>query len=55
MQWLRITGDNVIQARIFDGSAVRNVKAKLILKTKPDKFLEFELKDDGTNGDSDRI
>jgi hypothetical protein len=51
MQWLRITGDNVIQARIFDGSPVQSVKAKLILKTRPDKYLEFELKDDGSNGD----
>jgi enterochelin esterase-like enzyme len=51
MQWLRVTGDNVIQARIFDGSAIHNVKARLILKSKPDKFLEFDLKDDGNNGD----
>ncbi|MBK8884954.1 MAG: hypothetical protein IPN67_22180 [Bacteroidales bacterium] len=51
MQWLRITGDNVIQAMISDGSAIRNVKARLILKAKPDKYLEFELRDDGSNGD----
>ena len=51
LQWLRITGDNVIQAKLIDGSAVRNIKAKLILRTKPDSYLEFELKDDGRNGD----
>ncbi len=51
MKWVRVTGDNVIQARITDGSAIRNVKAKLILKTKPDTYLEFELKDDGSSGD----
>jgi enterochelin esterase-like enzyme len=51
MQWLRVTGDNVVQARIFDGSPVRNVKARLTLKAKPDKFLEYDLKDDGSNGD----
>ncbi|MBK7713666.1 MAG: hypothetical protein IPJ37_24115 [Bacteroidales bacterium] len=51
MQWLRITGDNVIQAMISDGSAIRNVKARLILKAKPDKYLEFDLRDDGSNGD----
>jgi hypothetical protein len=51
MQWVRITGDNVIQAKIYDGAAVRNVKAKLILKDSPDKFFEVELVNDGTNGD----
>jgi S-formylglutathione hydrolase FrmB len=51
MQWIEIRGDNVIQTRIYDGTALRNVKAKLILKAKPDRILEFELKDDGINGD----
>ncbi len=51
IQWLKITGDNVIQARIFDGSAIKSVSARLILKTQPDSFLDIELKDGGTNGD----
>jgi S-formylglutathione hydrolase FrmB len=51
IQWVRVTGDNVIQARLFDGSAIGNVTARLVLKAKPDRFLEFELKDDGTNSD----
>ena len=51
MIWLRITGDNVIQAMIDDGSPVRKVKARLILRSRPDKYLNFDLKDDGTNGD----
>jgi hypothetical protein len=51
LQWIKVTGDNVIQARIFDGSQIKNVSVRLILKTKPDSFLEFELKDDGKNGD----
>jgi len=51
LQWVRIPGDNVIQAKILDGSVVRNVKAKLVLKDKPDKYFEVELKDDGSNGD----
>ena len=51
MQWLRVTGDNVIQALITDGASVPDVKAKLILKVKPDNYLEFELRDDGSNGD----
>ena len=51
LQWIRIPGDNVIQAKIYDGSVIRMVDAKLILKDKPDKYLEVELKDDGINGD----
>jgi hypothetical protein len=51
LKWVKVTGDNVIQARLFDGSAIKNVTARLILKTKPDRFLEYGLKDDGTNGD----
>jgi pimeloyl-ACP methyl ester carboxylesterase len=51
LPWVRITGDNIIQAKIFDGSKIQNVKAKLILKDKPDKYFEVELKDDGMNGD----
>ncbi len=51
VKWLRVTGDNVIQARIYDGSAIQNVKARLIMNAKPDKYLEFDLKDNGINGD----
>ena len=49
--WVRIPGDNVIQARIYDGAAVQSVKARLILKADPTKSFEIELKDDGTSGD----
>jgi len=51
LRWCRVTGDNVVQARIFDGSAVKSVKARLINKASPDKVLVYELKDDGKNGD----
>lgn len=51
MEWIRVGGGNVIEARIFDGSHVRKVTARLILKSRPDRFLDFELKDDGTGGD----
>jgi len=51
LQWIRVRGDNVIQAKFYDGSVIHNVKAKLILKDKPDKYIEVELKDEGRNGD----
>jgi len=51
MQWVRIPGDNVIQTRIYDGSVIQNVTAKLILKDDSGKYLDFVLLDNGTNGD----
>ncbi len=47
MLWVRVTGDNVVQACISDGSSIRNAKARLIPKSKPDKYLEFELSNNG--------
>jgi hypothetical protein len=46
-----IPGDNIIQVKLYDGSKIKNVKAKLILSDDPKKFLEVELKDDGMAGD----
>jgi hypothetical protein len=51
LEWVRVPGDNIIQAKIYDGSAIHDVQAKLILKDKPDNFFEIGLKDDGSNGD----
>lgn len=51
IQWVKVTGNNNLQARIFDGSEIVKATARLILKTQPDKVLEFELRDDGTKGD----
>ncbi len=49
--WVRIPGNNVIQAKINDGSMIQNVKAKLISKDRKDEFFEVKLMDNGTNGD----
>jgi len=49
--WIRISGDNVIQARIYDGSKIQSVIAKLISKDKPEEFFKVELKDNGKEGD----
>jgi hypothetical protein len=51
MKWCRVTGDNVVQARIADGAVIKSVSARLINKASPDKILTCELKDDGLNGD----
>jgi poly(3-hydroxybutyrate) depolymerase len=54
MRWVRIPGDNIIQAKLYDGSEIKNVHAKLMLKDDPDKYLEVELLDNGLNGDKTR-
>ena len=50
-QWVRITGDNVIQIKMYDGSKINSVKAKLILKDNPGKFFKIKLNDDGKEDD----
>jgi S-formylglutathione hydrolase FrmB len=47
ISWARIPGDNIIQAKVYDGSKIRSVKAKFMQKEDPAKSFEVELKDDG--------
>jgi Putative esterase len=49
--WVRIPGDNIIQAKVYDGSKIQSVKAKFILRDDPKKSFEVELNDGGTGGD----
>jgi len=51
VQWVRGSGDNVIQAKVYDGGKTQYVKAKLIYIDNPEKFFEVELTDDGKEGD----
>ncbi len=51
VRWVQISEDNVIQVRIYDGSKIQSVIAKLISIDNPDQFFEVELKDNGTEGD----
>ena len=51
ISWVRVPGDNIIQAKVYDGSKIQYVKAKLISKDDPKIIFEVELKDDGTAGD----
>ena len=52
MSWVRISGDNIIQAKVYDGSKIQSVKAKLILKNDLARSMDIELNDDGKGGDS---
>ncbi len=53
LRWVQIPGNNIVQAKLYDGSKILSVKAKLILwvKDKPTEYLEFKLNDNGLNGD----
>ena len=51
LQWVRGSGDNVIQAKVYDGGKIQSVNAKLISKEDPEKFFQVELTDDGKEGD----
>jgi poly(3-hydroxybutyrate) depolymerase len=51
VHWVQATGDNVVRAKVVDGSKMQSVKAKLILKNDPTKSFDVELQDDGSSGD----
>ncbi len=48
---INVTGDNLLQVKIDDGSRPRNVKAALILQDDPTRIIRSPLTDDGRNGD----
>jgi hypothetical protein len=51
LRWIKIPGDNIIQARIYDGSKIQYAKAVLTSKDNPGKPVEVELNDNGKTGD----
>ncbi len=51
LKWLKISGDNLLQARILDGSKIHHVKAKFIFRDDPTVSFESALRDDGSSGD----
>jgi S-formylglutathione hydrolase FrmB len=53
LSWVQIPGDNIIRVKLYDGSKIQSVKAKLILRVKDEteRNFEIELNDDGLNGD----
>jgi hypothetical protein len=51
IHWVSISGDNIIQVKLYDGSKIYSVKTTLILKENPEKSFEIELNDTGMDGD----
>ena len=51
LRWVRVPGDNIIRAKVYDGSKIQYVSAKCIFKNDPKVSFQVELKDDGAGGD----
>ena len=51
IKWLKISGDDVLQTRIIDGSKIQHVTAKFIFRDDPTLSFETDLTDDGSSGD----
>lgn len=51
--WIQLPGDNIIRVKLYDGSQIKSVIARIILriKDKPEESFEVELNDQGINGD----
>lgn len=51
VRWVKIPGDNIIQAKVFDGGKIEYVKATLRYRNDPKKIFDLILNDDGIDGD----
>ncbi len=51
VRWVKIPGDNIIQAKVFDGGKIEYVKATLRYRNDPKKIFDIILNDDGIDGD----
>lgn len=62
LQWVYVTGDNTVQARMYDGAKIEKVTARLLPKIdvkgldyvhleEPNEIPEIELNDEGRDGD----
>jgi pimeloyl-ACP methyl ester carboxylesterase len=48
---IQYRGDNTLEVKVIDGGSVKSVTAKMIRQYEPEKVIDLQLKDDGTNGD----
>ncbi len=58
LQWVQVSGDNTVQARLYDGGKIARVVATLTKKDDPEKSFDLTLNDEGKNGDraaNDRV
>ncbi len=51
LRWVEVSGDNTLQAKIYDGGQIQQVRAILRSTNNPDTLLKVILEDEGTEGD----
>lgn len=51
LDWFRLAGDNIFQARFYDGGKIKSATLRLRPEKKSDSVLVFDLTDDGLSGD----
>ena len=51
VDWVKVTGDNTIMLKLTDGSVIKQVIAKLSLRSDPKVILSAVLNNDGLSGD----
>lgn len=51
LEWVKISGDNTIQVKLYDGGKITAVKVRLHLQDEPEKSFTVELNNDGKEGD----
>ena len=51
LEWVKLSGDNTLKAKIYDGGKIASVKARFRLKENPEKSFEIKLNNTGVAGD----
>ncbi len=51
LEWVKLSGDNTIKVKLYDGGKITSVKAKFHLIEDPEKSFEIELNNNGEQGD----
>jgi hypothetical protein len=46
LEWVKISGDNTIKVKLYDGGKISAVKARLHLNDRPEKTFSVELNND---------
>jgi poly(3-hydroxybutyrate) depolymerase len=51
VQWVRVSGNNTIQVKVYDGGEIQSATAKLKTEDNPEAALKVVLNDQGEHGD----
>ncbi len=51
IRWVHLKGDNTLMVNVWDGTELKDVKARFTLKRDTQKFIDLRLNDNGIEGD----